>query len=168
MECDTTSIVPAKATKDELIALISEDKDIKKLLSVSFSETVISHYNSHFPKSQELQKLEKIHPGITGKLMEMMEKNQEHNIKIERGMLEEDRHQTRTINLDIIKSNNTHRLKATFSFVIVMSVLYMAYIMVGDKAYTPAISLVGVLATFMGAMSFMTGDKSKKNEEDGE
>lgn len=53
---DKKSPVPVEV-KERLIELIADDQEVKELLSVSFKELIISTYNSHLPKSAELENL---------------------------------------------------------------------------------------------------------------
>ena len=162
MDNDENEQLPVEIKK-ELVTLLSDDQDIKKLLTVSFKETVISTYNSHFPKSQELQKLEKIVPGITERMLTMMEKHQDREIAFDKEMLKTENRRIDTIGTASTKEQNTTRLSHILGFIIAAGVLSMATWLIYLKEYGIAIGLIMGAGSIAGIVSAFTGYISKNN-----
>jgi len=156
---------PTVEVKEELVTLLSEDKDIKNLLTMSFNETVISTYNSHFPKSQELQKLEKIHPGITAVMVEMMQKHQEHEMMIDKEMIKNESKRLNIIQTDVDKNHTTVRLGNLLGFLMGAGVLGLSGWLISLQQYGTAVSLI-VGAGVIGTIVTSINGKTKKQDNE--
>ncbi len=154
--------------KEELTTLLSQDTDIKQLLTVSFKETVISTYNSHFPESQELEKLEKIVPGITVRMLNMMEKHQDREIAFDKEMIQTENRRISTIEKDIDKTHNTNRLGQALGFIIALTILGLAGWLISLEEYKTAIGLIMGSATIGGLVGAFTGYLSKATPPENE
>lgn len=170
---DKKSPVPVEV-KERLIELIADDQEVKELLSVSFKELIISTYNSHLPKSAELEKLELLSPGITDKLIEMMQKHQNSEIDFDRESLKLEDKRLNTIKHDIDENHTTVRTGQKIGAGVVAVVLFLTWMLIQGGHPGLGVTLflgTGVIGTAVSAFTgFFSRDIDKEannnNEED--
>jgi uncharacterized membrane protein len=145
--------LPQKAIKDSLVRLLKSDDDIKRLMVVSLQETVISTYNSHFPKAEELEKLESIRPGITEDMIAMMKDHQEHEIAYDLRVLDQEDRRLSIINSDMEKAHKQIVRGQIIGAGVVFGVFVIAWKLVEAGSVAATVSLLaaaGGLSAFMG------------------
>lgn len=155
-EIKTADIVEVKKN---LTTLLTEDNDIKKILTHSISETVISTYNSSLPKAEELEKLEKLRPGITNDFVEMMKSNLANEIEYDQKALALEDKRMETINKEAEREHTTIRLGQVIGGVIALSVLGLSYLLISTGEFSTAVALIGVAGALGIAASAFTGNK---------
>ena len=166
--CKETYNTDIVEVKKGLTALLTDDNDIKKILTHSISETIISTYDSSLPKAEELGKLEVYHPGITGEFVEMMKNNQANEIEYDKNALILEDKRMDIINKEAIRDHNTIRLGQVIGGVISFGVLLLAYILIGKEQYGSAIGLIGVAGTLGIIASAFTGNKVNTSNNNGD
>lgn len=155
-ETDSTDIIEVKKG---LTTLLTDDNDIKKLLTHSISETVISTYNSSLPKAEELGELETYSPGITGEFVEMMKDNLANEIEYDKNALKLEDKRMDLISEEGKRDHNTVRLGQVIGGLVSFSLLFLAYILIDKEQYGSAIGLIGVAGALGIVASAFTGNK---------
>jgi len=145
--------------KKKLEVLLTEDNDIKKILTHSISETVISTYNSSLPKAEELVKLEKLCPGITNDFVEMMKANLANEIEYDKKALDLEDKRIKVIQNESGREHITIRFGQAIGGIVSLSVLGLAYLLISKSQYSTAVALIGVAGALGIAASAFTGNK---------
>ena len=162
---DGTDIVEVKKG---LVTLLTDDTEIKKILTHSISETVVSTYNSSLPKAEELAELEKYRPGITGELVEMMKSHQATEYEYDKNYFALENKRMDIIKELSTKEHNNISQGQIIGGAISFAVLLLAYILIDKDHPLIAVSLIGVVGTLGIITSAFTGNEvnvPKSSEE---
>ncbi len=159
--------------KEQFMALIQDDAEIKKLLSINFQEMVISTYNSSFPKAKELNEMEKIHPGITKEMVTMMKKNQNHDINFDNKVLELEKEKLKTIQKEISGDVDVVKRGQYIGGGISIIILFLTWTLIsqGNPGYAVSLllgsgALGALVGAFTGFLSFKAKEKKEEDDDD--
>lgn len=151
--------------KEELLSLITTDKEIKTRLQYSMQEVAINTYTSQLPSAKELKALEQISPGVTGQLLEMMRRQQDHDITYDNTILDQEDKRLEILEGAVTEENRGNLRDQYIGIFTVIMVMIMAAWLTSRAQATEAVTLV----LGSGALGAVLAHTSRRdNTEDGE